>query len=396
MTNYFDNLLPDSSDIRRRLRRRFQTRSDEAFDLLTAIGRDCAGAVQLLPPDDEPKGWDRIDAEPLDRGAGRGDLLASVHVRTRRSGQGDEDELSASRSPARRRRPPFCTSGRKWHRPHGATPTTHILKLPLGLVGNMRRRHAATRSKTSGCAARILARWTIESASHGRWQPFGATKALVVTRSIVAGRASTTGPNERLRFQATCRCLDRAAAAGGLLPGARCRAGPQVPVATAARPSGLPPVLATAKRRRRSCDLRAGAASRSGCWQRPTATPRTSRSSTGAAAASACAALRRLVRVADHRRRPQPIPYERARLAMAVRGGKHALPAARHPAPPLATPGRSLRTRCVGAHDRDGGGVDGMLERVEAALPRGFPVRTWKPIAAGVRRHAQQFQRSLI
>jgi serine/threonine protein kinase HipA of HipAB toxin-antitoxin module len=25
-----------------------------------------------------------------------------------------------------------------WYRPHGATPTTHILKLPLGLVGNFR------------------------------------------------------------------------------------------------------------------------------------------------------------------------------------------------------------------------------------------------------------------
>ena len=27
--------------------------------------------------------------------------------------------------------------GGQWLRPHGATPTTHILKLPLGLVGNM-------------------------------------------------------------------------------------------------------------------------------------------------------------------------------------------------------------------------------------------------------------------
>ena len=52
VTNYFENLLPDSADIRRRLRSRFRARSTEAFDLLTAIGRDCVGAVQLLPP-----GW---------------------------------------------------------------------------------------------------------------------------------------------------------------------------------------------------------------------------------------------------------------------------------------------------------------------------------------------------
>jgi serine/threonine protein kinase HipA of HipAB toxin-antitoxin module len=29
-------------------------------------------------------------------------------------------------------------SGGAWYRPHGATPTTHILKLPLGIVGNFR------------------------------------------------------------------------------------------------------------------------------------------------------------------------------------------------------------------------------------------------------------------
>ena len=28
--------------------------------------------------------------------------------------------------------------GRRWYRPRGATPTTHILKLPMGLVGNMK------------------------------------------------------------------------------------------------------------------------------------------------------------------------------------------------------------------------------------------------------------------
>src|SRR5688500_14823728 len=49
VTNYFDNLLPDSAEIRRRLRSRFRARSTEAFDLLAAVGRDCVGAVQLLP-----------------------------------------------------------------------------------------------------------------------------------------------------------------------------------------------------------------------------------------------------------------------------------------------------------------------------------------------------------
>ena len=63
--SWFDNLLPDSDAIRRRAQARFQTASTSAFDLLAAIGRDCAGAVQLLPPDQKPSGIDRIEAKPL-------------------------------------------------------------------------------------------------------------------------------------------------------------------------------------------------------------------------------------------------------------------------------------------------------------------------------------------
>ena len=68
VTNYFDNLLPDSAEIRRRLRSRFRARSTEPFDLLAAVGRDCVGAVQLLAPGAEPTGWNMIDASPLDDG----------------------------------------------------------------------------------------------------------------------------------------------------------------------------------------------------------------------------------------------------------------------------------------------------------------------------------------
>src|SRR5688572_8275508 len=66
VANYFDNLLPDNERIRERLMRRFRTGSTDAFALLEAIGRDCVGAVQLLPEDRAPEGFDRIDSEPLD------------------------------------------------------------------------------------------------------------------------------------------------------------------------------------------------------------------------------------------------------------------------------------------------------------------------------------------
>ena len=48
---FFENLLPDSKDIRQRLRQRFGALSDKAFDLLAQIGRDCIGAIQLTTDD---------------------------------------------------------------------------------------------------------------------------------------------------------------------------------------------------------------------------------------------------------------------------------------------------------------------------------------------------------
>ena len=63
--HFFDNLLPDDERIRRRLSTRFRTRNAEAFELLQAIGRDCVGAVQLLPPEQKPEGFDRLSYETL-------------------------------------------------------------------------------------------------------------------------------------------------------------------------------------------------------------------------------------------------------------------------------------------------------------------------------------------
>jgi hypothetical protein len=39
--------------------------------------------------------------------------------------------------------------------------------------------------------------------------------------------------------------------------------------------------------------------------------------------------------------------------------------------------------------------VGSVLDAVAATLPDGFPERTWAPISAGMRRHAQLFQRAV-
>jgi serine/threonine-protein kinase HipA len=134
--NYFDNLLPDSDAIRKRIAQRFRTDSLDAFDLLQSIGRDCVGAVQLLGADEEPTGVERIEGTPLDD-----EEIETLLNQTASSGafglRDEEDDFRISLAGAQEKTALLWHDGR-WMRPHGATPTTHILKLALGLVGNRR------------------------------------------------------------------------------------------------------------------------------------------------------------------------------------------------------------------------------------------------------------------
>ncbi|MES2583444.1 MAG: type II toxin-antitoxin system HipA family toxin [Pseudomonadota bacterium] len=134
--NYFDNLLPDSQPIRDRIRQRFRTPSTQAFELLEAIGRECVGAVQLLPPGIEPTDWNQINSEVLNSAQVASQLRAASTSMP--MGQRHESEIDFRISIAgAQEKTALLRFGGRWHRPLGSTPTTHILKLPLGLVGNM-------------------------------------------------------------------------------------------------------------------------------------------------------------------------------------------------------------------------------------------------------------------
>ena len=133
--HYFDNLLPDSKHIRERLRRRFGTPSTRAADLLGAIGRDCVGAVQLMPAGEQPPPHDRIDGTPL-----TDDQIETLLGDVTSDPMGESslaDDFRISIAGAQEKTA-LLRIGQHWHLPKGATPTTHIFKLPLGLVGNMR------------------------------------------------------------------------------------------------------------------------------------------------------------------------------------------------------------------------------------------------------------------
>jgi serine/threonine-protein kinase HipA len=176
--NFFDNLLPDSDTIRRRLRDKFATGSTEAFELLSAIGRDCVGAVQLLAPNVVPAGFDRIDAVPLDE-AGVEQAINNAVTAGRVLGLQTEDDLRISIAGAQEKTA-LLWHNQQWCRPLGATPTTHIFKLPMGLVGNVRA-DMHTSVENEWLCAQILGKLDLPVASC-EIATFGQRKVLVVER----------------------------------------------------------------------------------------------------------------------------------------------------------------------------------------------------------------------
>jgi serine/threonine-protein kinase HipA len=175
--HYFDNLLPDSNRIRERLRRRFGTASTRASDLLAAIGRDCVGALQLMPAGTPPPPHDRIDSTPLTDSQVE-TLLGDV------TGDGSDeaslvDDFRISIAGAQEKTA-LLRVGEHWHLPGGATPTTHIFKLPLGLVGNMRADMTESVENEWLCATLLKALgFDVATTEMGQ---FGRQKVLIVER----------------------------------------------------------------------------------------------------------------------------------------------------------------------------------------------------------------------
>lgn len=128
--NFFENLLPENRVIRQRIAQHFQT-TTEAFDLLSEVGRDCVGALQLLPEQQTPQDVHRIRATPLSEAAIERHLVALS--------QGgafgmDDDGIFRLSLAGVQEKTAFLWHNDQWCRPEGSTPTTHIFKLPMGQV----------------------------------------------------------------------------------------------------------------------------------------------------------------------------------------------------------------------------------------------------------------------
>jgi serine/threonine-protein kinase HipA len=129
----FDNLLPDADHIRRRVAERVGAEGTDAYSLLSAIGRDCVGALQFLTDDDQALlGAHDPEPTPLD-GDAVGQLIAGLARAPLGLDASEDADFRISVAGAQEKTALLRLNGR-WFRPHGRTPTTHILKPQIGTI----------------------------------------------------------------------------------------------------------------------------------------------------------------------------------------------------------------------------------------------------------------------
>lgn len=130
--NVFDNLLPDSDAIRKRVAERVGAGGTDAYSMLASLGHDCVGALQFLPEDAAPGPTGSVAGHPLteDQVADIINNLASAPL-----GLGEDSEFRISIAGAQEKTALLLKDG-KWHKPIGITATTHILKPQIGQLPN--------------------------------------------------------------------------------------------------------------------------------------------------------------------------------------------------------------------------------------------------------------------
>jgi serine/threonine-protein kinase HipA len=128
----FDNLLPDSEPIRRRVAERVGANGTDAYSMLAALGHDCVGALQFLPQGADPGPAGKVEGKP----ATESEVAAIIqNLATAPLGMGEDEDFRISIAGAQEKTALLRRSG-KWYKPTGTTATTHILKPQIGRLPN--------------------------------------------------------------------------------------------------------------------------------------------------------------------------------------------------------------------------------------------------------------------
>jgi serine/threonine-protein kinase HipA len=193
----FENLLPDSDELRKRVAEKVGAAGVDAYSLLAAIGRDCIGALQFIDGNAEPEGASTLSGEPVDDEAIERLLKSLAQAPL---GLTRDDDFRISVAGAQEKTALLWLDG-QWLKPRGTTPTTHLFKTQIGKLANG---IDLSNSVENEFYCLQLLRHLGLRVNHARIATFGQTKALVVERF---DRAWSNGRLIRLPQEDCCQAL---------------------------------------------------------------------------------------------------------------------------------------------------------------------------------------------
>ena len=126
--HFLENLLPENPGTLQSLARRWGAEGSDPYSLLARLGRDCAGAVRLLPEDEDPEQTTPVRGRLLSEA----EIAARLHNLARAplglgAGEGFRMSLAGMQD-----KTALLSWGGQWYEPEGTTPTTHLLKPAMG------------------------------------------------------------------------------------------------------------------------------------------------------------------------------------------------------------------------------------------------------------------------
>lgn len=172
----FENLLPDSDTLRRHVAEKVGARGIDAYSMLAKIGHDCVGALQFIAGDDEaPDTTGKLDGEAVDA-EGIEKILKGLSQAP--LGLNRDDAFRISVAGAQEKTALLWHEG-QWIKPHGTTPTTHLIKTQIGqLPGGI---HLSDSVENEYYCLKLTEAFGLP-VNTATIETFGETKALVIER----------------------------------------------------------------------------------------------------------------------------------------------------------------------------------------------------------------------
>ncbi len=193
----FENLLPDSDKLRRLIAEKVGARGTDAYSMLSKIGHDCVGALQFIAGDDEaPDANGEVVGEAID-----GEDIEGILKRLSQAPLGltQDDAFRISIAGAQEKTALLLNDG-QWFKPHGTTPTTHIIKTQIGeLPGGV---DLSDSVANEYYCLKLTAAFGLHT-NDATVETFGETKALVIER--FDRRWTSTGRLLRLPQEDICQ-----------------------------------------------------------------------------------------------------------------------------------------------------------------------------------------------